>query len=105
MNAEPLSREIYNRCKADGVKKITLAFSGGNDEGYLDVSCEPSNGMEDEIEEWAWTVYDYSGAGDGSDYGDNIVYDLERNSTTSQEWSHVPQYGKEDRESLEISDE
>lgn len=105
MNAEPLSREIYNRCKADGVKKITLAFSGGNDEGYLDVSCEPSNGMEDEIEEWAWDVYSYSGAGDGSNYGDNVIYDLENNQTSTNEWYEARQDGEYTPDSLEISDE
>ena len=37
MRAEALSKELYDLAKAEGVTKIILRFSGGDDEGYLDV--------------------------------------------------------------------
>lgn len=94
MEAEPLSKVIYNKAKALGVEKIVLNFSGGSDEGYLNVTLYPwdqnksseLNKLNVEIENWAWDVYSYSGAGDGSDYGDDIEYDLENNKVSSQEW-------------------
>lgn len=91
MQAEPLSKDIYNKAKELGITKITLSFSGGSDEGYLDVSCEPYDidASSLDIEDWAWSVYDYSGAGDGTDYGDNIVYDLKEGKVSTSEWFHV----------------
>ena len=74
MRAEPLKKEIYNKAKELGIKKIILRFSGGNDEGNLDVDMMPdwNQDLASDIEDWAWDAYSYSGAGDGSDYGDNI---------------------------------
>ena len=55
MKAQPLKKEIYNKAKELGVDKITLKFSGGNDEGYLDVELEPdwNQDLATEIEDWA----------------------------------------------------
>ena len=39
MNAEPISKELYNKLIAEGINDVKLSFSGGNDEGYLD-QCE-----------------------------------------------------------------
>ena len=94
MDIEPLSKEIYNKAKKIGVEKIVLNWSGGSDEGYLNVTLYPwdqnkrddYNELSAELENWAWDVYGYSGAGDGSDYGDDIEYDLVNNKVTSQEW-------------------
>lgn len=94
MEIEPLSKEIYNKAKALGITKIVLNFSGGSDEGYLNVTLYPwdqnksdeHNKLNAEVENWAWDVYSYSGAGDGNDYGDDIEYDLENNKVSSQEW-------------------
>ena len=94
MKAEPLNKEIYNKAKALGVEKITLSFSGGSDEGYLDVTLYPwdnnksdsRNELNAEIENWAWGVYSYSGAGEGRDYGDDISYDLVNNKVITREW-------------------
>lgn len=70
------------------MEQIVLHFSGGSDEGYLNVETLPEyhNDLANEVEEWAWEVYGYSGAGDGSDYGDDIVYDLANKRVTTQEW-------------------
>jgi hypothetical protein len=97
MRAEPLKKAIYAKAKELGVTKITLSFSGGSDEGHLDVSFDfdedriggqlyPDN-LYKTVEDWVWDVYEYSGAGDGSDYGDYIVYDLERGKVSTQEWT------------------
>ena len=88
MNAKPLSKEVYNKAKELGVEKILLQFSGGNDEGNLNVDMEPTYNQKlaNEIEDWALEVYSYSGAGDGSDYGDNIEYDLKAGKVSTSEW-------------------
>lgn len=103
MDAEPLSKALYDRAVKDGVMRIELRFKGGDDQGYLNViltrtedSQSKDHKLEGDIEEWAWEVYDYSGAGDGSDYGDDIVYDLINNKVTTQEWCHIVSYGKEE---------
>lgn len=104
MKAEPLNKEIYNKAKTLGVEKITLSFSGGNDEGYLNVTLYPwdnnksdsRNELSAEVENWAWGVYSYSGAGEGHDYGDDISYDLVNNKVITSEWQMVVQSEKEE---------
>ena len=88
MRAEPLKKEIYNKAKELGIKKIILRFSGGSDEGNLDVDMTPdwNQDLASDIEDWAWDAYSYSGAGDGSDYGDNIEYDLVKGKVSTSEW-------------------
>lgn len=106
MNIEPLSKEIYDKAKEKGVKKIILQFSGGNDEGHLYVETDPYDAnMEGEIEDWAWTAYEYNGAGDGSDYGDNITYDLENGEASVDTWYHVVQSEKGGSQKLKVSKE
>ena len=94
MNIEPLNKEIYEKAKTLGVERIVLNFSGGSDEGYLNVTLYPWNNSKDddlndlsaEVENWGYDAYDYSGAGDGSEYGDDIEYDLVNHTASSQEW-------------------
>ena len=98
MTIEPLNKDIYNKAIALGIEKIVLNFSGGNDEGYLNVTLYPwhkdkileHTELNAEVENWAWDVYSYSGAGDGSDYGDDIEYDLVNKKVSSQEWYNIP---------------
>jgi len=106
MKAEPLKKEIYNKAKELGVKYILLQFSGGSDEGnlYVDMGPDYNQDLADEIEDWAWNVYEYSGAGDGSDYGDNIEYDLVNNKVKTNEWFYSRQDGEYDEDSLEFSE-
>jgi hypothetical protein len=54
-----------------------------------------------EVEEWAYDSYGYSGAGDGTEYGDDITYDLVTNKVSTQEWYHVVSYGEESNDTLE----
>lgn len=98
MQPEPLPQSIYDRAISLQVKIVILAFSGGKDVGYLDVffdeldatasddeSAERKS-LRNDVERWAWQVYKYSGAGDGSDYGDNLYYHLGENTVTTEEW-------------------
>jgi hypothetical protein len=111
MNIEPLKKEIYDRAIAADIERITLSFSGGSDEGHLEVCCTDAAGdhvqtaLIDDIEEWAWTVYSYSGAGDGHDYGDDIVYDLKSMQASHDEWWMDRQAGATNQESFGIAGE
>lgn len=91
-----LSKEIYDKAISLGVTSITLYFMGGSDEAILEVGCVANNkennsqirSFESEINEWAFDAYNYSGAGDGSDYGDDIKYDLVNNKVIVSSWFH-----------------
>lgn len=112
MTIEPLSKEIYNKAKKLGITKIVLNFSGGSDEGFLNVTLYPwdqnksdeHNELNAEVENWAWDVYSYSGAGEGNDYGDDIEYDLVNNKVTSQEWYTARTDGDSDEIDLVLDD-
>jgi hypothetical protein len=94
MNIEPISKELFEKLTKLGVREVTLNFSGGSDEGYLDVDLDSGMDYSDEevrklvneIESWAWYAYSYSGAGEGIDYGDTIVYDLVNRKARASEW-------------------
>jgi len=88
MQALPLKKTILEKAKALGIKQIHIAFSGGNDEGMVDVRLGSfyNEHFSNEIEEWAYETYGYSGAGDGTDYGDDIIYDLETMTAKSSSW-------------------
>jgi hypothetical protein len=116
MEAEPLNKEIYNKAKELGVEQIILQFTGGSDEGYLNIGLVGEDSSEyrydekavlftQEIEDWAWEVYSYSGAGEGTDYGDNITYDLVNEKVSTEEWYHAPQHHKHKPTKLKISKE
>ena len=104
MNIEPLSKAIYNKAKELGVETIVLNFSGGDDEGYLDVGMTPkyNSDFAVEIEDWVWVVYSYSGAGDGNRYGDNIEYNLKNGTAQAEEWYMTRQAGESDVRDLQI---
>jgi hypothetical protein len=90
-----MPKELLAKIEAAGINKIVLAFSGGHDEGHLDVSID--NGWNDkgelslEIHEWAIDAYEYHGAGQGIDYGDNYTYDFVRKTVSHDEWCYQPQ--------------
>ena len=110
MNIEPLSKKIYDKAVSLGITQIELKFSGGSDEGYLNVYVNDEKGfssnteLEQEIEEWAWQAYGYSGAGDGSDYGDDVVYDLVEKTATASSWSMQRTEGDSEDAALEIAE-
>jgi hypothetical protein len=105
MTAPALPKTLYDRAVAAGIKQITFAWSGGSDEGYLDVSFDayPITELEtlrNDIEEWASDAFDYSGAGEGNDYGDDYVYDLAAKTVSHSAWYTQPVY--EDTLSLDL---
>jgi hypothetical protein len=110
MQIEPLSKKIYDKAVGLGISQIELKFSGGNDEGYLTVYVNTQEGFESntdfeqEIEGWAWQAYGYSGAGDGNDYGDDIVYDLLNKTATASSWSMQRTEGDSEDAALEIAE-
>jgi hypothetical protein len=89
---QPLPARIVARAKQLKIEIITLNFSGGSDEGCLNVDVDSSQDTVapqdflNEIENWAWDAYSYSGGGDGSDYGDDITYDLKAGTAKCQDW-------------------
>lgn len=113
MNIEPLSKKIYDKAVSLGITQIELHFSGGDDEGYLNVYLKNEKGFssalntefEQEIEEWVWDTYDYSGAGDGSDYGDDIMYDIVNKKATSESWYMARTEGDSENGDLEIAED
>lgn len=110
MNIEPLSKKIYDKAIALGITQIILKFSGGSDEGYLNVYVNGQEGwesnteFEQQIEGWAWDTYGYSGAGDGNDYGDDIVYNLVEKTATASSWSMQRTEGYSEDAALKIAE-
>jgi len=108
MQIEPLSKKIYDKAIALGISQIELLFSGGNDEGYLNVSFrgEPftNEDFEQEVQDWAENAYSYGGAGDGNDYGDDIVYDLLKKTATVSSWYMAREEHEPRNSSLEIAE-
>ena len=106
MQIEPLSKKIYDKAIALGISQIELQFSGGNDEGYLNVSLggEYNEDFQQEVIDWGYTAYSYSGAGDGNDYGDDVLYDLLKKTATVSSWSMQRTEGDSEDAALEIAE-
>lgn len=95
MEVVPLPESLFNQAVLLGVRKIRLNFSGGSDEGHLNVMCDVNltadnksliYKLEQAVESWAWEVYEYCGAGDGHDYGDDITYSIEDRKVITSGW-------------------
>ena len=106
MKAEPLSKELFDKLKAAQVTEVTLNFTGGHDDANLQVgldgTAEISTSLETDVELWAWEAYSYSGAGDGRDYGDDIIYDLVKGEVRTQEWCSETVYSDKESKKLEV---
>lgn len=104
MTIKPLGKKIYTKAKELGIETIVLNFSGGDDEGYLEVGMTPKYNEEfvGEIEDWVWETYNYSGAGEGHAYGDNIEYDLKNGKARAEEWYMTRQSGDSEDHNLQI---
>lgn len=92
LEVKPLPKSFADRAKELGAVAIEIQFAGGSDEGHCmvflrtETPTEFSGSLAGEIEDWAREAYDYCGAGDGNDYGDDITYDFERNVVEVSEW-------------------
>ena len=97
----PLPKKLYDEAKELGISSITLEFRGGNDEGNLYVFLvapktddlvkivkrkQGVSKLETDVETWAFDAYQYSGAGDGNDYGDDVTYNLETMKASVSSW-------------------
>ena len=106
MEIKPLPKKIFDKAVSLGITEIHLNFSGGNDEGYVNVNLVDEYNQEfaNEIENWVWETYDYSGAGDGSDYGDDVIYDLKNKKASVSSWYMARTEGDTDDADLEVSE-
>ena len=105
MKIEPLPKKIYKKAKALNITEIVLQFEGGSDEGCLYIDFDRPkkkdfSELEEEIEDWAWSVYSYSGAGDGDPYGDNITYNLAEKTASYQGWFKETRFTEETERKL-----
>ena len=97
----PLPKKLYDEAKELGISSITPEFRGGNDEGNLYVFLvapktddlvkivkrkQRVSKLETDVETWAFDAYQYSGAGDGNDYGDDVTYNLETMKASVSSW-------------------
>ena len=91
MNIIPLPKSIYTKAK-EITDVIQLNWSGGHDEGMLEVDLigvdyHAHEELYKEIETWAYDKFQYNGAGEGLDYGHNISYRLKDQTVECQYWS------------------
>lgn len=119
MDTMPLRRDLYTRAIELGVRTIGITMEGGSDESYYTIDCQVPGRygdlseeqrqvitkLEDDIEEWAYDAYGFSGAGDGSRYGDTITYNLVDNTVTNIEWAYVYQENDQGTSELSVTDE
>ena len=111
MNIEPLPKKIYNELLSAGITTLKLYFSGGSDEGYLEVFLEPCDTphktacLEEAIDTWAWEVYSYSGAGEGNSYGDDITYNLKEMTAECSSWCMTRTEDGCEHDSFELCDD
>jgi len=110
----PFPKNFYDRCIALGVTCVTLHFSGGSDEGYLSVDSDTATNWGDltneqrqvirdlnhDIESWADEKYCYSGAGDGSEYGDDVTYNFVEGTVEHQSWYTDRKYNDGETDNL-----
>lgn len=100
---QPLPKALYDQLVSAGINSFELQFQGGSDEGYLEVYSTPYGLDPDgKIEDWAWSVYEYSGAGCGEGYGDTIIYDLKNKTASCSDWSMVRTEGATEQKELQI---
>lgn len=112
MEIKPLSKKIYDAALELKVEMIRLNFSGGSDEGYLDIELDglyeerysdELTKFEQDIEKWTWDVYSYNGGGDGTDYGDSIIYDLNNKTAHTEQYWYERQENESEDESFTLS--
>lgn len=92
MKSLPLTREIHEKSMNLKVAQIHLNFRSVKNEGFLDVwivSDHKNKGLyslEMEIAKWGIDAYKYDASGDGGDFGDDLVYDLEKMTVFVSSW-------------------
>lgn len=110
MNTEiaPITKSLHKKLVDAGVTSFDLKFSGGDDQGYLTVHMEKDSEyfydetLDELIQDWAWNAYSYSGAGDGSEYGDTYTYNLKTGEVTHDSWHTVREHDTDSPVKLKI---
>lgn len=112
----PLPLKFMTRALTANIELIIIKWSGGSDEGHLNVELEDKNGetfylwagndpllqsLFADIEGWCYDAMDYSGAGDGSGYGDIIRYNLKEGTVSTETWWTEEVYGGEGFDTME----
>ena len=112
----PLPLKFMTRALAANVELIIINWSGGSDEGHLDVNLRDKNGefishwqegrpllraLLADIEEWCYNTMDYGGAGDGISYGDTIRYNLKEGTVSTEAWWTEEVHGGEGFDTME----
>lgn len=116
MTPQPLPMKFMTRALSLGVSEIRLNFSGGSDEGHLNIDFMGEDGkhmwaydsenegladLGNEIDTWVWNTYHYNGAGDGNNYGDVICYNLKEGTVTTEAWWTEEVYGGKKSDTME----
>lgn len=84
--------KIHEKALVLKVAQIHLNFRSEKNKGFLDVwivSDHKNKGLyslETEIAEWGINVYDYDAFGDGGDFGNDLIYDLEKMVVFVSSW-------------------
>jgi len=112
----PLPLRFMTRALSLGVSEIRLNWSGGSDEGHLNIDLRDNEGQHlyfygednqdirnlgEELDEWAWDTVSYGGAGDGNSYGDVIRYNLKEGTVSTETWWTEEIYGGESHDTME----
>lgn len=112
----PLPLRFMTRALTANVELIIINWSGGSDEGHLDVQLQDETGkiisswrgtnpllqpLLAEIEEWCYDAIPYNGAGDGSSYGDTIRYNLKEGTVSTEAWWTEEVHGGEGFDTME----
>ena len=114
----PLPLKFMTRALTANVELIIINWSGGSDEGHLNVELVDNDNrlltswiqtenrpvvraLIADIEEWCYYTMDYGGAGDGSNYGDIIRYNLTEGTVSTETWWTEQVHGGEGFDTLE----
>ena len=112
----PLPLKFMTRALTADIELIVINWSGGSDEGHLNVNLKGKDGktfslwtdndpllqpLFADIEEWCYDTMDYNGAGDGSSYGDIIRYNLKEGTVSTETWWTEEVHGGEGFDTME----
>jgi len=103
---KPLPKALYEELKSLRAILLHVHLSGGSDVGHVHLYAETQDQThiyEFNFDTEGWALGGYNGAGDGSAYGDDIVYDLVNNTVTHSDWYMERQDGaSESSEKIEV---
>lgn len=112
MSEYTIPASLFNQLKQNKVDRLTINLTGGDDEGILNIEFQPwPEGdlvgwhLERIVTDWVYNNFEFSGAGDGTPYGTDYVYDLNKGTFTSQEWAMIVDSKDENEHKFEVVEE